>query len=438
MLAFTSVTVIFKLKLCIIVSHSFGSYQIASIHDSYKNIYTTMISFDENTLFDIIRPGADGSDEAKLLDETVVEFDTIKTVNVESVTKIAASKKLKVPIDLNCNTASFENVLVLVKDLAKQASNTTFGAWNWDNFVNELGMQSDSTTINCMKYFIYHCICNQDCTRNIDIRFHAMENQIVQQATQNIINGSNMPILDTRIEVTNISSISDQINILNLPQLSQVDTLGFQQPCQATNNHTQMPALEDKDCKTPNNIPKDHMLYGIVQADFVDNSLKSLNKHICVSTNIAAATANDNGNSKASKTESDTKNSTLLTRKLAIGDEKTIVKGVWFKQKTVSVIGNFSKKMIQGKDTRQRVLNSIEKMEAKPAKRFGKRSVLFVVGCDSKKSQALKDLAKHYKQKPEIYVVKADYIFAQQLCSKKIERNQANQRYFWAVAKIVK
>ena len=413
-------------ELCLCYIHRFGTERIASIHQNIRNVYSTMLSLDKQLLYDIFRPGKDGIGDVKLFDEYTLSTEEIANVTSETIQATAQTKKLQIPCDVTSTSTTNAKILHTIKKFLSQYDGKECKDWDWTEFMTSLGMSYQQDTVNCMKYYIWHCICKPKSKREINMIQYVWDSEFLKQATNNFVTCSTLS-MQNNIELQGISSVSlnQAANILQLPTLDgdMIDEQDIQIAIKNANNDSlNMDITNPKMPNLENSQQQQVFEYGLGQKDFT-----SLNKMI----QIDKSTENVNSTSESNKSEVVKKNDKSDTK------PQRSVKMFKFdkKSKTVAMMGTF-----ETSEKKKLVKKAITDMKGKISQRFGKKTKIYVVGTKTKKSASLVSIANEYrKPKTDIMVVKAQYILDQKDQSHKIVKTTENSsKYFWTQHQIVK
>ena len=387
-----------------------------------------MLTLDKQLLYDIFRPNKDGIGDVNLFDEYVLSAEKIANVTPDTIEATAKTKKLQIPCDVTSTSTTNAKILHTIKQFVNDYDSKECKDWDWPEFMTSLGMSYQHDTVNCMKYYIWHCICKPKFKREINMIQYVWDSEFLKQATNSFVTCSTLSMHQTNIEFQGIScvSLNEAANILQLPTIDgdMIDKQDIQMAIKNANNDSlnmditnlQMPNLE-------NSQQQQVFEYGLGQKDFT-----SLNKVIQVDKpfdNVnSISDANKNRKIAKKNDESNTKPQPAI--KMFQFDKKS---------NTVAMIGTF-----ETTEQKNSVKKAITDMKGKVAQRFGKKTKLYVVGTNTKKSAAITSISKEYrKPQTDIMVVKAQYILDQKDQSQKIVKTTENSsKYFWTQHQIVK
>lgn len=401
------------------------------VEPTYKrqlaDMYNTIKNVSASKWIQMMKPGIDGEGVVKELDELEVSLADLKDIDDKIVDTTSKRKMLKVPSDNENNCPSIPQILRTVSVFVSANAGKVCKLWNWTAFCQDLNLSPDPMLINCLKFWIWHCIFKQSAEHVIDISKYLLQESIQKHACWLTGEGTAVHPVQCEVSVQGILNVKTDNNIpeIHIPcleiNLQEIEDAVKNVDLNVTTTNI-LPSLENDTSKiNAGPTAADYKQYGTTSNTSKKQSVKTIFKH---TTTFNDMSDSDNVNIVQS--------SHWLSR--IANMQKPKQRSTFdFKSKPIAIIGKWPK---VGKNTKQKAKELVTKMNGLIRHQIGKKCALIVLGNETVTRSA--QIQQIIDEKLFDKVVKPQYLETQLSKLLRIERTDAtNKSLFWTKAELV-
>lgn len=395
---------------------------LAEMYDTVKNVKP-------DAWIQMMKPGIDGTGDVKVFDDLVLSVQQLNDIDKESIKQTSNSKMLSIPNDTAGNAPSISQIYDAVCVYVSQNDSKPCTVWNWTTFCQSLNMHADSLVINCLKYWIYHCIFKQDATHIINVAKYLLQEQI-QKYTNWMSTGQATSVHPIQCEVT-VHGILDIRNAVDAPEIqipcldmdiSSIQDIVDDAEVDISTRHVNqqpVPELENDNSEAVSSkTAADYQQYGIKQ---VQSKKQNSNHSQLHASSIFAKHSN------LSKTTLTQLNATEHWFGLVSREQRAVQNTKFdFQCKNVAVIGKWPQ---SGKYTRAKVKELIKEMNGVCRHQVQKKDVLIVLGPET--VRRTEQINRIFEFKSINIVVKPEYLYKQSTQLLSVDRAVDDNAKLW-------